>query len=288
MKSGSVPCHTISEIRCAPSISPDHFATLAFCRLKATISDNLALLPRSITRVYAGMVLMAFMLPAQATNFPTECLGHDISIIGNGRATARPHEGRASPIHRHAFGEHANRIFVFGYLEFERTPDPEGELRLTSENAPADEGSTRAEELMNSILDWLAANFDLPAIREAPHVEFIQPASMAQIRYRGSAGNQAMPLDMGRDIVAVYDDAKRTIYLPEGWSGVTPVEQSLLVHEMVHHLQNLGNLKYACSEAREKLAFAAQEQWLRIFGASLASEFDLDPFTLLVRASCLG
>jgi hypothetical protein len=111
---------------------------------------------------------------------------------------------------------------------------------------------------------------------------------MAQIRYRGSAGNQAMPLDMGRDIVAVYDDAKRTIYLPEGWSGVTPVEQSLLVHEMVHHLQNLGNLKYACSEAREKLAFAAQEQWLRIFGASLASEFDLDPFTLLVRASCLG
>jgi hypothetical protein len=93
---------------------------------------------------------------------------------------------------------------------------------------------------------------------------------MAQIRYRGSAGNQAMPLDMGRDIVAVYDDAKRTIYLPEGWSGVTPAEQSLLVHEMVHHLQNLGNLKYACSEAREKLAFAAQEQWLRIFGASLA------------------
>jgi hypothetical protein len=70
---------------------------------------------------------------------------------------------------------------------------------------------------------------------------------MAQVRYRGSAGNQAMPLDVGRDIVAVYDDSKRTIYLPEGWTGVSPAEQSLLVHEIVHHLQNLGNLKYECA-----------------------------------------
>jgi Domain of unknown function (DUF6647) len=95
-----------------------------------------------------------------------------------------------------------------------------------------------------------------------------------------------MTLDMGRDIVAVYDDANRTIYLPEGWTGVTPAEQSLLVHEMVHHLQNLGKLKYECSEAREKLAFAAQEQWLGLFGRSLSSEFDIDPFTLKVKTVC--
>jgi hypothetical protein len=141
---------------------------------------------------------------------------------------------------------------------------------------------------VNSILKWLVAKFDLPAIREAPRIEFVQVAAMAQIRYRGSAGNQAMPLDMGRDVVAVYDDTKRTIYLPEGWTGVTPAEQSVLVHEMVHHLQNLGNIKYACPEVREKLAFAAQEQWLELFDRTLASEFELDPFTLLVRTSCLG
>jgi len=141
---------------------------------------------------------------------------------------------------------------------------------------------------MRSILSWLAANFNLPAIQEAPRIEFIPPTSMAQIRYHGSVGNQAMPLDLGRDIVAVYDDSKRTIYLPEGWTGVTPAEQSLLVHEMVHHLQNLGNLKYECPEAREKLAFAAQKQWLELFGLGLLSEFELDPFTLLVRTSCLG
>jgi hypothetical protein len=231
------------------------------------MSDKLTVLPRVIARVGPSVVLAAFLLLVEATNFPTQCFGHDISMTGNDRPTSHN--------------------FAFGYLEFERTPEPKGELRLISENAPAHEGFAR-EGLMNSIVNWLVASFDLPVIWEAPRIEFIQPASMAQLRYRGSASNQGMPLDMGRDIVAVYDDAKRTIYLPEGWTGVTPAEQSLLVHEMVHHLQNLGKLKYECPEAREKLAFAAQKQWLELFHRTLAGEFELDPFTLLIRTSCLG
>jgi hypothetical protein len=226
------------------------------------MGNDLAVRPRMIACVNACAVLAVFLLLAEAMKFPTQCFGHDISMAGSYN-------------------------FAFGYLEFERTPEPNGELRFISENAPANEGSApRAEELMNSILNWLVAKFDLPAIREAPRIEFIKPALMAQLRYRGSASNQGMTLDMGRDIVAVYDDANRTIYLPEGWTGVTPAEQSLLVHEMVHHLQNLGKLKYECPEAREKLAFAAQEQWLGLFGRSLSSEFDIDPFTLKVKTVC--
>jgi Domain of unknown function (DUF6647) len=250
------------------------------------MSDNLTVLPRVIAHVGAGVVLAGFLLLVEAMNFPTECLGQDIAL--DCQPTGGPHDGGTSPVHQHPFGEDASRNFAFGFLEFDRTPDPRGELRRISERTPAQEGSARVEELVNSILKWLVAKFDLPAIREAPRIEFVQVAAMAQIRYRGSAGNQAMPLDMGRDVVAVYDDTKRTIYLPEGWTGVTPAEQSVLVHEMVHHLQNLGNLKYACPEVREKLAFAAQEQWLELFDRTLASEFDLDPFTLLVRTSCLG
>ena len=248
------------------------------------MSDNLTVLPRVIAHVGAGVVLAAFLLLAEAMNFPTQCLGHDIALIG--QPTGGPHDGGTSPVHQHPFGEDASHNFAFGFLEFDRKPDPRGESRRISENAPNHERPARAEELMNSILNWLVAKFDLPAIREAPRIEFIQPALMARLRYRGSASNQGMTLDMGRDIVAVYDDANRTIYLPEGWTGVAPAEQSLLVHEMVHHLQNLGKLKYECSEAREKLAFAAQEQWLGLFGRSLSSEFDIDPFTLKVRTVC--
>jgi Domain of unknown function (DUF6647) len=250
------------------------------------MGNDLAVRPRMIARVNAGVVLAAFLLLAGVMNFPTQCLGHDIAL--NGQPTGGSRDGGTSPVHQHPVGEDASHIFAFGHLEFDQTPDPRGEPRRISENAPIHERPARAEELMNSVLNWLVAKFDLPAIQEAPRIEFVQVAAMAQVRYRGSAGNQAMPLDMGRDVVAVYDDTKRTIYLPEGWTGVTPAEQSVLVHEMVHHLQNLGNLKYECPEAREKLAFAAQEQWLELFDRTLASEFDLDPFTLLVRTSCFG
>jgi hypothetical protein len=55
---------------------------------------------------------------------------------------------------------------------------------------------------------------------------------------------------------------------------------------MVHHLQTRAQIKFACPEEREKVAFAAQELWLERFGVSLASEFELDGFTLLVRTNC--
>ena len=78
----------------------------------------------------------------------------------------------------------------------------------------------------------------------------------------------------------------QTIFLPEGWHGKTPAEVSILVHEMVHHLQTRAQIKFACPEEREKLAFEAQELWLERSGVSLASEFELDGFTLLVRTNC--
>jgi hypothetical protein len=90
----------------------------------------------------------------------------------------------------------------------------------------------------------------------------------------------------GSDVVAVYDAEAQTIYLPDGWRGVTPAETSILVHEMVHHLQSRAGRKYECAQAREKMAFQAQQRWLAQFGRSLESEFGLDGFTLLVRTNC--
>ncbi|WP_347404092.1 DUF6647 family protein [Mesorhizobium sp. WSM4976] len=60
----------------------------------------------------------------------------------------------------------------------------------------------------------------------------------------------------------------------------------MLVHEMVHYLQNAGGLKFACPAEREQMAYNAQERWLQLFGRSLEAGFVLDPFTVLVRTNC--
>jgi len=126
-----------------------------------------------------------------------------------------------------------------------------------------------------------------------PKIGFMAPARIAALYYRGLLGEQrtvainsrAMP-DGGSEIMAVYEPALETIYLPEGWRGTTPAEMSVLVHELVHHLQYRAQLKFACPQEREKVAYAAQARWLEQFGRSLFSEFETDPMTLLLRTNC--
>jgi hypothetical protein len=74
--------------------------------------------------------------------------------------------------------------------------------------------------------------------------------------------------------------------LPDQWTGRSAAELSVLVHELVHHLQEAAELRYECPAAREQLAYAAQERWLGLFGLSLSSEFDIDPFTLKISTEC--
>jgi uncharacterized protein DUF6647 len=83
-------------------------------------------------------------------------------------------------------------------------------------------------------------------------------------------------------------DTTKTIFLPATWAGTTPAELSILVHEMVHHLQNVAKLKYDCPAAREKLAYQAQDRWLKRFGQDLEKEFEIDMLMLLVTSACMN
>jgi Domain of unknown function (DUF6647) len=148
--------------------------------------------------------------------------------------------------------------------------------------------------LLNAIETWLSIQFDLPAMRSDPRIELVPPEKIVALRYRGllpnggteDAPNSRSAISSESDTVAVYYDSAQTIYLPQGWTGSTAAELSILVHEMVHHIQHLAGLKHECPQEREKLAYVAQDRWLNLFGHSLAQDFDLDAFSLLVKTKC--
>ena len=180
-------------------------------------------------------------------------------------------------------------------------PDPIPEInytRVVPEAEARPDVARRTEGLLGMIASWLGANFELPLSEGLPRVELIPPMRLLALRYRGlvsdrqqhSEGDdrQTGPLADGSAVYAVYDDARRTIYLPDGWEGTTPAETSVLVHEMVHHLQNAAGLKYSCPQEREKPAYDAQARWLGLFGKNLSDEFEINPFAILVRTNCLG
>jgi hypothetical protein len=144
------------------------------------------------------------------------------------------------------------------------------------------------DTLLTVIVLWLSASFGLPAIEEHPRIALVPPAQIAALRYKGFAGMQPQAGTPGaREVVAVHDDRTRTIYLRDDWTGRTPAEMSVLVHEMVHHLQNVGQLKFDCPQEREQIAYRAQTRWLELYDTDLNTEFDLDPFTLLVSTRCI-
>lgn len=153
------------------------------------------------------------------------------------------------------------------------------------------------ETLLTAIVTWLSISYGLPANYNYPRIEFAPPAKMEAIQYQertpaqasaaSSRGSALSHQAARREVQALYDDATRTIYLSEAWTGTTPAEVSVLVHEMVHHMQNLAGLKYECPQAREKLAYTAQNQWLARSGRNLMEEFGLDGLTILLRTKCM-
>lgn len=137
-----------------------------------------------------------------------------------------------------------------------------------------------APSLLGTVMLWLVTNFDLAASAEPPALVTVPDAELVAMRYGiGTAVRSS-------EVVAVYDDPGRTIYLSDSWTGSTPAELSVLVHEMVHHLQSVSDVRFACPAEREVIAYRAQEAWLGLFGESLESAFGIDAATLLVGTVC--
>ncbi len=134
--------------------------------------------------------------------------------------------------------------------------------------------------LLDAIVLWLASNFDLPAPMRIPALISIPDADLVAMRYGPDT-----TVEPGL-VVALYDDASGTIYLSDSWTGQTPADLSVLVHEMVHHLQAAADMRFACPAAREALAYRAQDAWLGLFGESLESAFGIDAATILVGTVC--
>jgi hypothetical protein len=151
--------------------------------------------------------------------------------------------------------------------------------------------------LLTVLVTWLSVNYGLSERYEHPRIEFASPGRMAEVRYSrlgslrqdrvAAEASRLAPPEVGHDVYAIYDDASRTIYLREGWTGRTSAEISVLVHELVHHVQNLAGQRFFCAAEREKPAYRAQADWLALFGKNLEGEFGIDAMTLLVRTNCI-
>jgi len=146
-------------------------------------------------------------------------------------------------------------------------------------------------DLLKAVAAWIVQRFGLPPAARLPAVQLTSSERITVLHHTAMASDDAQDAARvppgQREVVAVYDPLTATIHLPLHWTGKTPAELSMLVHEMVHHLQSSARLRFECDAAREELAYTVQDEWLRLFGRDLATDFDIDPFTLLVSVRCI-
>jgi len=97
-------------------------------------------------------------------------------------------------------------------------------------------------KLSVAISSWLSANFGLPKMHHIPRIVISETAE-----------------------TGAYESRSQTIYLPVGWNGASPIELSIFVREMVHHLQNEAGADY--QRAPEPSVNVVQSRWLAMFGS---------------------
>lgn len=104
------------------------------------------------------------------------------------------------------------------------------------------------------------------AIREAPPIRFVPYADLVKIFGGGK------PTDF--HVEGLYSDEDHIIYLSDAWHADDLHDRSVLLHELVHHLQYLNHMKATCASEYEWQAVELQVAWLREQGVE-------DPLSLM-------
>ena len=92
--------------------------------------------------------------------------------------------------------------------------------------------------LLSAIVTWLSINFGLPATYDHPEIVFVPAVQVSDFVYADVSKKNR------QDVIAVYNDVRRVIYLPDSWDNTSPADLSILVHEMVHLLERLHNDRF--------------------------------------------
>jgi len=150
-------------------------------------------------------------------------------------------------------------------------------LSVRADNgSPAKSDNGRAEqdvsptvissETVRSYLNWIIQQTGWPAVNAPP----IKTTSFAHLRELSGLSSEAEWIRPA----AFYSKGEHIIYLADSWNKDDLADRSILVHELVHHLQIENQIQFACWGRYEAQAYELQIKWLSTQGVK-------DPHKLL-------
>jgi hypothetical protein len=139
--------------------------------------------------------------------------------------------------------------------------------RAEHASEPAGISAKISTDIIRGYIKWIAdqtgwRTADVPPIKTVPSGELnkmlLGPSNWPQ----------------GIEPCALYSKNEHLIFLASTWKGDDVLDQSILVHELVHHLQIENHIQLKCWGRYEVQAYELQVRWLRTQGIE-------DPYKLL-------
>ena len=127
---------------------------------------------------------------------------------------------------------------------------------------PDCKSSIEATKQAFALIAWIVVQTNW-AVRETPPIRLIPPAELLKM-FPGET-----PADF--HVEALYSEKDHVIYLSDTWRPDNLRDRSVLLHELVHHLQYLNHVKVTCESEYDFQAFNLQVAWLSEQGVGTRS-----------------
>ena len=110
------------------------------------------------------------------------------------------------------------------------------------------------KEILIALMIWIGANTNYNIDVPLPPIEFKTQVEMESLYY-GERKKEG-------ELYGFYNLKKNIIILPDTWDSARPFDLGLLVHEMIHYLQDVNEIQFRCVAEMEADAWPLQKQYL--------------------------
>jgi hypothetical protein len=147
------------------------------------------------------------------------------------------------------------------------------------DTSPAD-AARLVHAMMSKMITWISVNTDMrpcapPVLRHATSDE------IAAKWYGKIPGKQVIK------VRALYEYPSATVYVSEDFDWSNLLDKSILLHELVHHMQHYNEVVFQCHAAAEPQAYELQAAWLEEQGEDDPWELmKVDRFTVYALSAC--
>jgi hypothetical protein len=132
------------------------------------------------------------------------------------------------------------------------------------------------KEILTALMIWLGTNTPFNTNVDLPKVVFLPQNTMEQMFY----GDNDYEPDQ---LHGLYNKDIDTIFLADDWDRNDAWDMGVLVHEMVHYLQDMNGMEFACSNEMEKMAWPIQQFYLKKIHNF---DWEYDALWFLVISNC--